>query len=418
MPLTIIDQLESNVRYYCRRFPSVFSRAQGSLLWDTDGNAYIDLFSGSGALNYGHSSEPAKKALVDYILGDGIVHSLDLITTAKIQFMTEFEAVILRPRNLKYRMMFPGPTGTNAIEAALKLARMVTNRPNIIAFTNAFHGVSLGSLAATATSRQRRAAGISLTNVDRLPFDGYMGTATDSIQLISKLLNDPGSGIEHPAAFLVETIQAEGGVNVASDAWLRDLAALAIHCGSLLIIDDIQVGCGRSGTFFSFEAAGILPDIVCLSKSLSGFGLPLSMVLIRPDIDVWQPGDHNGTFRGNNHAFVTATAVLKYWTEPRFLADLIRNTKLLDQLLVNMLAQEPSYELKLRGRGLIRGIVCPSGIIASGIASRAFERRVLVETCGPHGEVLKLLPPLNIEPELLEEAIGRIGRALPNPTAT
>lgn len=306
MSLHIFETLESEVRGYIRRFPTVFATASNGWLTDEEGKVYLDFFAGAGTLNYGHNPAPLKAALISYLQDDGIVHSLDMGTVAKRCFLETFDELILKPRRLTYKLQFTGPTGANAVEAAMKLARQCAGRSSIVAFTNAFHGVSLGALAATGNKKFRRAAGQPLANTTFLPFEGYL-PGVDSIAYLRKLLEDPSSGLELPAAVIVETVQGEGGVNVASDDWLRALAALCKSFGILLIVDDIQVGCGRTGTFFSFETAGIEPDIVILSKSLSGYGLPMSLVLLKPAIDIWKPFAHNSTFRGNNPAFITAT---------------------------------------------------------------------------------------------------------------
>ncbi len=411
MTSATIDDLESQVRWYCRRLPAVLTTAKGARVWDENGNVYIDFFAGAGVLNYGHNPEPLKRALMDYALADGIVHSLDLRTAAKRAFMQDFEETILRPRDLRYRMMFSGPTGTNAVEAALKLARKITGRPNVAAFTNAFHGMSLGSLAATGARSSRRAAGVPLIYVDRLPYDGYFGDDIDTLQLITQLLDDSGSGIDPPAAFLVETVQGEGGVHSASLAWLQGLAALAKRYECLLIIDEIQTGCGRTGAFFSFERAGLMPDVICLSKAISGLGLPMSMILIRPELDVWKPGDHTGTFRGNNYAFITGRAALEYWRDPEFLATLARNIQVLDLRLNGLMEQLPADRFSLRGLGMIRGIAAEA-TIAENICNEAYRRGVLLETSGACNEVVKLLPPLNIETDLLEDGLDRLEEAV------
>jgi diaminobutyrate-2-oxoglutarate transaminase len=411
MSTQVFEALESKVRSYCRHFPVTFTRARNARLWDEEGKEYIDLFTGAGALNYGHNPEPMKRALLDYLTGDGIIHSLDLHTAAKREFLQAFERIILRERGLTYRMMFTGPTGTNAVEAAIKLARKVTGRSSIAAFTNGFHGMTLGALSATGSTAKRKGAGVPLGLVDRLPFDGYFGTDTDTLRMISRLLEDPSSGFDAPAAFLVETVQGEGGVRAASTEWLRGLAELARRHGSLLIVDDIQAGCGRTGTFFSFEPAGLQPDIVCLSKSLSGYGLPLSMLLIRPEADIWKPGEHNGTFRGHNPAFVTARAALSLWEDPGFLAGLKHRIELLESGLQRLAAELPPGRVQLRGRGLMRGLVFSSGAEATAISAEAFRRGVLIETSGGHDEVLKFLPPLTIEPELLARALEHITHA-------
>ncbi len=412
MRSTSVDKLESKVRYYAQRFPATFTRATGPILWDAEGKAYIDFFVGSGALNYGHNPPGAKKALQKYILDDGIVHSLDFSTTARREFVQAFDDIILQPRGYRYRIMFTGPTGADAVEAALKLARKITKRPNIVAFTNAFHGVSLGALAATGAARQRGAAGLPLSHVHRFPFDGYFGGAFDTIEFASRMLDDKSSGFDPPAAFLVETVQAEGGVITASLDWLQRLAELAKKHSSLLIVDDIQAGCGRTGTFFSFEPARLNPDIICLSKSLSGNGLPLSSLLIRPDLDIWQPGEHSGTFRGNNYAFVTGRAVLDYWRSAEFEQELSKNIDHFDRGLLGAINQFSSKKFSLRGRGMLRGIVCQSGALAARVAKAAFVSGLVVETCGSTGEVIKLLPPINIKIDVLNAGIERLTTAM------
>ncbi|HEX5568468.1 MAG TPA: diaminobutyrate--2-oxoglutarate transaminase, partial [Streptomyces sp.] len=288
--------IESEVRSSCRNWPVVFERGRGSRMFDRDGRAYLDFFAGAGALNYGHNHPALKRALLDYLEQDGVTHSLDMFTAAKEDFLTQFAARVLDPRRLDYRVQFPGPTGANSVEAALKLARKVTGRHSIVAFTGAFHGMSLGSLAVTGNAAKRAGAGVPLGHTWRVPYDGFAGGQVSGLKLLDSMLADSGSGLDLPAAVIVETVQGEGGVNPAGLTWLADLAELCGRRGILLITDDIQMGCGRTGPFFSFEAAGITPDIVCLSKSISGYGLPMSLTLFRTELDVWQPGEHNGTF--------------------------------------------------------------------------------------------------------------------------
>lgn len=408
--LEVFDNLESEVRSYCRSFPTVFTSAKGHQMRDELGRKYIDFFAGAGVLNYGHNNPKLKSALLDYIAADGITHSLDMATTAKRSFLETFQRLILEPRKLDYKVMFPGPTGTNAVEAALKLARTVTGRPNVIAFTNAFHGMTLGSLALTGNSGKREGAGVALTDVIRMPFHSYMGSELDTIDLLEQHLNDTSSGIDLPAAVILETVQAEGGVNVATNPWLRRLQALLKRFEILLIVDDIQVGCGRTGTFFSFEPADLRPDIVCLSKSLSGYGLPLAVTLLRPDLDVWEPGKHNGTFRGHNLAFVTATAALEnYWSDDSLTADVKRRGKIVAERL-HELAEE--FGATCRGRGLIQGIEFSDKDAAARVSHEAFKRGLIIETAGPADEVLKLLPPLTIADDVLREGLDIIAESM------
>jgi diaminobutyrate-2-oxoglutarate transaminase len=408
--MNTIDRLESRVRSYCRSFPAVFATGEGCRLTDGDGKSYLDFFAGAGALNYGHNDPDLRDALVAYITGNGVAHSLDMATQAKEEFLEEMQRTLFRPRGMDYRVMFPGPTGTNAVEAALKLARKVTGRTEVVSFTNAFHGMTLGSLAATGNRFKRDGAGVPLTHAVQFPFDGYHGRGVDTAGYLERFLKDDSSGLDRPAAVILETIQAEGGINTADAEWVRRIAASAERYGALLIVDDIQVGCGRTGSFFSFEEMGVRPDLICLSKSLSGFGLPLAVVLIRPDLDVWEPGEHNGTFRGNNHAFVTAAAALrKFWRSPEFSAEVTAKGKLVHDALAG-LARE--HGLEHRGRGLIQGLAFPEPSQAGAVSARAFEAGVIVETAGAQDEVDKLLPPLTIDRDSLAEGLEVIGGSI------
>jgi diaminobutyrate-2-oxoglutarate transaminase len=405
-------RLESGVQSYARSFPVVFARAEGWFLYDTDGHPYIDFLAGAGSLNYGHNHSALRERLIDYIREGGVAQSLDLHTTAKEEFLRAFEACILKPRHLDYVIQFPGPTGTNAVEAALKLARKFTGRRTVVAFTNAFHGVSLGALSTTGNRHHRGAAGVSLADVFHAPFDGYLGSGIDTIEFLEKLLRDPSSGIDKPAAVIVETVQGEGGLNVAGFSWLKHLETVCRREEILLIVDDIQAGCGRTGTFFSFEPAGIKPDIVTLSKSLSGFGLPLAVTLFNRPLDCWKPGEHNGTFRGNNHAFVTAAETLRlFWSDRDFADNTQRTAALLRSGLSAIAGELGAGVCAVKGRGLMLGLGLPDGATAKAVSRAAFRRRLIVETSGPSGEVLKCLPPLNTPQAVLEDALARLADA-------
>jgi diaminobutyrate-2-oxoglutarate transaminase len=409
--LSVFETLESEVRSYCRGWPAVFDRAQGSHLIDEDGHTYLDFFSGAGALNYGHNNPVLKRALLDYIERDGITHGLDMGTTAKRAFLETFQDVVLRPRDLPYKVMFPGPTGTNAVEAALKLARKVKGRESIVSFTNAFHGMSLGSLAVTGNAFKRAGAGIPLVHGTPMPFDNYLDGQYPDFLWFERLLEDSGSGLNHPAAVIVETIQGEGGINVARPEWLRGLAELCKRRDMLLIVDDIQMGCGRTGSFFSFEEAGITPDIVTLSKSISGYGLPMSLTLFKPELDVWEPGEHNGTFRGNNPAFVTATAALgAYWADGQMERQTRGRGDQIEAALRIITAEDDTAQY--RGRGMVWGIEFDDPTRATRICRRAFELGLIIETSGPESEVVKLLPALTTTPEELDEGLRTLARAV------
>ncbi|MFF7675850.1 diaminobutyrate--2-oxoglutarate transaminase [Actinacidiphila glaucinigra] len=411
---SVFETLESEVRSYCRGWPAVFDRAQGSRIFDEDGHDYLDFFSGAGALNYGHNNPVLKRALLDYLERDGITHSLDMSTTAKRAFLERFQDVVLRPRGMDHKVMFPGPTGTNAVEAALKLARKVKGRESVVSFTNAFHGMSLGALAVTGNSMKRAGAGVPLVHGTPMPFDNYLDGRVPDFLWFERLLEDQGSGLNQPAAVIVETIQGEGGINVARPEWLRGLADLCRRRDMLLIVDDIQMGCGRTGPFFSFEEAGIVPDIVTLSKSIGGYGMPMSLTLFRPELDIWEPGEHNGTFRGHNPAFVTATAALDtYWADGGSMEkQTLKRGEQAEAVLREICAGDPRSGARYRGRGLVWGLEFTDPGRASRVCARAFELGLLLETSGPRGEVVKLLPALTITPEELDEGLRTLARSV------
>jgi diaminobutyrate-2-oxoglutarate transaminase len=398
----IFERLESEVRSYSRSWPVVFGRAAGSWLYAVDGTPYLDFFAGAGTLNYGHNDPVLKRALISYLEHDGVTHALDMWTAARADLLEMLEEKILAPRGLNYKVVFPGPAGASAVEAALKLARKVTGRRWLAYFSNAFHGMTLGALSVNGNPAVRRSAGISLSHCVELPYDEHL---TDIADLEGLLAASPG-GLAGTAAVIVETVQGEGGINVARGQWLRELAAVCRRHGIVLIVDDIQMGCGRVGSFFSFEDAGIEPDIVCLSKSISGYGLPMALTLIRPELDVWKPAEHNGTFRGFSLAFVTgAESMRAYWSDDELEKSTSTKGERVASGLEQIVVAYPEARLATRGRGLARGLRAASGEMASQINAAAFERGLLVETCGPEGEVVKLLPPLTV-------ASGDIDRAL------
>ncbi|MFC3076926.1 diaminobutyrate--2-oxoglutarate transaminase [Phenylobacterium terrae] len=411
------ERLESRVRSYSRSFPTVFDRAAGAWLYDAEGRQYLDFLSGCSTLNYGHNHPALKQRLMDYVMQDGVAHSLDMHTRAKAEFLEAFESVILRPRGLKYRAQFTGPTGANAVEAALKLARKLTGRSNVIAFTNGFHGVTLGALAATGNGHHRGAAGLPAQGVTRAAYDGYYGPGVDTAGQLDQLLSDPSGGIDPPAAIILETVQGEGGLNVASAAWLQAIEKIARKHGALLIVDDIQAGCGRAGGFFSFEGMGISPDIVTMAKSLSGLGLPMALTLIKPELDAWAPGEHNGTFRGNCHAFVTAKAAIDtFWRDESFAADVARKGEVLQAALVDIAGRHSETVVSVKGRGMMRGLDVGSGETALRIVRAAFERGLVIETSGAHDQIVKVLAPLTIADADLQRGLQILAAAVAEAT--
>lgn len=401
MDTSVFERYESEVRSYCRSFPTVFSRAKGSILTDSEGRDYIDFFCGAGALNYGHNNGYIKRRVIEYMENDGVVHALDMYTEAKSDFIEFFEKQVLIPRGLDYKLQFPGPTGTNAVEAALKLARKVTGRSGIFALMGAFHGMTLGALSLTTDAGSRKGAGVPLGNVTHIPAP-YMFEGLDVVKYMQTLLDDDHSGVEKPAALIIETVQAEGGIYVFDNEFLRGAEKFCRDNGILLIVDDIQVGCARTGTYFSFERAGIVPDIAVLSKSIGGYGMPFSLVLLKPELDKWLPGEHNGTFRGYQPSIVAAKAGLEVMLGEHVEERVRRAGGLFSEFM--------EKELKpLDERIVTRGIGCIWGVDFAGfekdtslrVMRECFKNGLIVERVGRANSVVKLMPQLLISDDEL-----------------
>lgn len=413
------EQYESEVRSYCRHFPTVLTTAKGATFYDEDGNTYIDFFCGAGAVNYGHNNDYIKEKMIDYLKSDGIMHALDMYTVPKREFIETFEDTVLKPRGLDYKIQFPGPTGTNAVEAALKLARKVKKRSNIFALMGAFHGMTLGALALTTDKSSRKGAGVNLTDVTHIPAP-YMFPELDTIAYMERLLLDDHSGIEKPAAVIIETIQAEGGIRVFDVEWLQRLRAFCDKYDILLIVDDIQVGCCRSGTFFSFERAGIVPDMVTLSKSIGGYGMPLALTLFKPELDIWAPGEHNGTFRGNQLAFVAAKAGIEYMNAKN-VPEMATDKGVIIKRFIETEILPMDSRLELRGIGMIWGIEFEKiPVIGFGdrVIDACFAKGLIIEGAGRKNSVVKLMPPLVIEQELLMQGLNILKEAVKEALAT
>lgn len=406
MNTSAFENYESSVRSYCRHFPAVFNKGKGAMMYDEDGNGYIDFFCGAGALNYGHNNDYIRNKLIDYLQADGILHGMDMYTPAKREFLETLQEKILKPRNMDYLVMCCGPTGTNSVEAALKLARKVTGRSNVWAFMGCFHGMTLGSLALTTEAYARDAAGIALTNCTHIPAP-YMFPELDVIAYMQRMLDDDHSGVAKPAALVMETVQAEGGIYPFSPEFLKACRDFCDQNDILLIVDDIQAGCGRTGTFFSFERAGIQPDMVTLSKSIGGIGMPMALLLIRPDKDIWKPAEHNGTFRGNQLAFVAGKAALEYMAEHRLDEEAKRKGAIIESFIRDEILPMDS-RLSCRGIGMMWGIDCAElggDPFSESIVEACFARKLILERAGRNSSVVKLMPPLVIEDAVLMDGL-------------
>ncbi|MDX1696125.1 MAG: diaminobutyrate--2-oxoglutarate transaminase [Ketobacteraceae bacterium] len=411
--MELFEQWESEIRGYCRAYPTVFKTASNAIQTDENGKTYIDFFAGAGVLNFGHNNPNMKKAIIDYIESDGVAHSLDMYTSAKREFVKAFAETILKPRNMNYKMQFMGPTGTNAVEAALKLARRVTGRHHVIAFTQGFHGMTLGSLACTANQYFRNAGGVPLNHVSHAPYESPVGCGMGCLKSLRQALENSSSGYEQPAAFIVEVIQAEGGVNVASKEWLQELQQLAKDVGALLIFDDIQVGCGRTGSFFSFDDMGLDPDIICLAKGVGGFGTPMALNLNKPEHDKhWQPGEHTGTFRGQNLSFVAGREAVRYFEDDSLMKQTRERGDMMADRLRQIRDEYPDKGWEVRGKGMIQALDVMDGDLAKRVARECFETGLLIGPCGVGGRVLKLLPPLTIPDDELDTGMERLTAAI------
>ncbi len=400
------ETYESNVRSYCRSFPTVFTAAKGATLTDNTGKTYIDFFSGAGGVNYGHNHPYIKQKVIEYLQGDGIIHALDMYTPAKEAFIAYFEENILQPKGLDYKIQFTGPTGTNAVEAALKLARKVTGRTNVFALMGAFHGMTMGALSLTTDASSRGGAGLPLTGVTHIPAP-YMLPEMDTVAYMETLITDDHSGVEKPAAVILEAVQADGGIYPMPTDYLQKLRAMCDRHGVLLIIDDIQAGCGRSGNFFAFERAGIVPDMVTLSKSIGGMGMPMALLLMKPQLDIWSPGEHTGTFRGNQLSLVAAKAGLEVYFNEQ-VADQVAQK---EAIVADFMKQEIETihpAIRTRGVGLLWGVdlsALGGDALSKSVMTACFEKGLILERVGRDNAVMKLMPTLTIDKQQLIEGL-------------
>lgn len=411
--MKVFEEWESEIRGYSRAYPTVFASASNARQVDEAGKSYIDFFAGAGVLNFGHNNPKMKDAIIQFIQADGVAHSLDMATTAKRDFMLAFVETIMKPRKMHYKLQFMGPTGTNAVEASLKLARRVTGRRPVVAFSHGFHGMTLGALACTANSYFRNAAGIPLEHVVRMPFETAAGGGIDQIQELRCAYADASSGLEAPAAFIVEPLQAEGGVNLASEKWLRAVQDLAHELGALFIVDDIQAGCGRTGSYFSFDGMDIQPDIINLAKGIGGFGTPLAMNLVKPEHDKhWNPGEHTGTFRGQGFSFVAGREALRYFENDTLMAEVRTKGEKMKTHIEGIAARYQQHGFAVRGRGMMQGLDVVDGARAKAMAKTCFDNGLLIGPCGTGGRVLKLIPPLTIPDSDLDEGLKLLTQSI------
>lgn len=402
---SVFEKYESNVRSYCRKYPTVFTKAKGSILTDQTGKEYIDFLCGAGACNYGHNNEYIKSKVIDYLQTDGLIHGLDMYSQAKAEFIETLENKILVPRGFNYKILFPGPTGTNAVEAALKIARKVKGRTHMLALMGGFHGMSLGSLAVTTERVARDACGVNLGDVTHVPHPAIFKNF-DTIEYIDTILTNDHSGVDKPAAIIIESVQGEGGINVLPEQWLKDIRALCDKHDMLLIADEIQSGCGRCGYFFSFERAGIIPDIVVMAKSIGGIGMPAAITLVKPEYDALLPGEHNGTFRGFQPSFVAGKASLDLFVEDCLDEVAAKKGEIIAEFLSQNIPLIDST-LECRGLGVMWGIDMKNYPLGTTQAIRAkcFENGLILELSGTEDTVVKIMPAITVEEDILKKGL-------------
>ncbi len=407
--MNAFEHLESNVRYYCRRWPTVFTRGAGTSLWDEDGREYIDFFAGAGALSYGHNNPVFVDVAIEHLRSGKILHSLDTFTPEKRQFLDTMNEVLLAPRALDMVIQTVGPTGATAVEAALQLAQRVTGHRGVLGFAGGYHGMSYRA-ASISHSMAGRETSAHIGDFVALPYVEHV--TEQDLELLETTLRHGVDG-ERFGAIIIEPTQGEGGARPFDPAYLSAVREAATRHGVVVIADEIQAGVGRTGAFFSFEGSALDPDIICVSKSISGLGLPMALNLVRRSLDTWRPGEFTGTFRGNNLAFATSTAMLEtYWRDEELEKSTSEKGVRVRNALSVMAEEFGSGRYSVRGNGLLCGLDVVDTARAAAISSGAFERGLVVECCGPGDTVVKILAPLVIDDDTLTEGLSRLADAV------
>ncbi|WP_428424278.1 diaminobutyrate--2-oxoglutarate transaminase family protein [Methylibium sp.] len=430
-------RLESNVRSYPRRFPIAIKRASGAQIEDTNGQVYLDCLSGAGALALGHNHPEVNQEIVNQLSAGLPYQTLDITTPVKDGFVNELMAFLPAAFAEDSCIQFCGPSGSDAVEASLKLAKLATSRSNIFSFHGAYHGMTNGSLSLMGNLNAKARRSGLMPDVHFFPFPyslrckfGSGGEAGEraSIRYIESVLHDQESGIVKPAAIILEPIQGEGGVLPASAMWLREIRRITSELGILLIFDEIQCGIARSGRNFAFEHAGIEPDILVLSKAVGG-GLPLSCLVFKKKFDAWDAGEHAGTFRGNQLAMAAGMKTLQIIRRDGLAQNALNMGEILTAKLRNLQQRQPCIA-EVRGRGLMLGVeVVKADVmdvlgqpladpeLANNIQRAALRHGLIIEKGGRHGAVLRFLPPLNITEKQVnyaawafEQAVGVCAR--------
>ncbi|GAA3043117.1 diaminobutyrate--2-oxoglutarate transaminase family protein [Actinokineospora globicatena] len=407
---------ESNARSYPRGLPIAIERGEGSFVRDVDGNVFIDFLAGAGVLSLGHNHPELVRAMVEQ--AGVLTHALDFPTPAKDAFVEAQFSMLPPAMRARTKIHFCGPTGANAVDAAIKLCKTATGRGDIISFQGGFHGASHAAMAVTGLVSQKQPVANGMPGVHFLPYSSCsrcpLGLRPDTCETncatyFENALRDPNGGLPKPAAVIMELVQGEGGVVPARPEFVRRVRAVTAELDIPLIVDEVQTGCGRTGTWFAFERYGITPDVVVASKALSGVGSPVAVILYDERLDVWSPGAHTGTFRGNQLAFAAGTEAVRIVRRDNILGNVVaRGEQVADRLSV--LHAHPLVG-EVRGMGLMWGIQLldapdgtPASALAAAVRTEVLNHGLILELGGRDDTVVRLLPPLNVTAEVLDTA--------------
>ena len=420
------EELESNNRSYPRGIPIAFDMAKGASVTDVDGNMYVDFFSGCGVLNFGHNNADILAELKNH---DGtIMQTVDFPTKAKIDFMEKLLSILPKEMIGKYKINFGGPTGSDAVESAIKLARINTGRHSIISFQGSYHGMTTGALSVTSRLSNRECVPPLIPGVHFMPYcSPYrcpMGCNKkekcefECINFFQNALENPHSGIDKPAAIIIEPIQGEGGTYIPKNGWLEKIVDLARKNGILVIFDEVQAGFFRTGSLFSFEHTNAIPDIITMSKGIGGIGFPLSLILYKKELDVWKPGTHIGTFRGNQLGMIAGLSAMELADKINIKTHVVAMSKLIEKRLC-VIERESDFIGEVRVKGLMFGIEYvknketkdPNPELAKKIRKACYENGLLVEIGGYYNNVVRFLPPLIITEKIANNGLDIFEKA-------
>ena len=421
------NDFESSARSYPRKFPFALKSAKGSWIEDVEGNRYLDFLCGAGTLALGHNDDEVNKAMIDLIASGAPLHTLDLTTPVKDKYVETIFSILPEEMQGNVKIQFCSPSGTDAVDAAIKLCKTATGRGTVIAFSGGYHGMGHGAMALTGNLNAKSKVQNLMPGVQFMPYPnsyrcpfglgGDDGTKA-ACAYFERALKDPESGISKPAAVIIEPIQGEGGVVPAPALFLQTVRRVTKELDIPMIVDEIQCGIGRSGNVFAFEESGIIPDVILMSKAIGG-SQPMSVVVYNKALDKWTAGAHAGTFRGNQLAMAAGTVVLERISKPEFLAEVRRKGERIRQAL-DKLKSEVSIIGDVRGRGLMQGIEFidpngekdlmghpePSGTIAADVQRRCFEHKLVMEKGGRNGSVMRCLCALTVTDEEIDTMLS------------